>query len=179
MNLNRIMPSLSHRVHDPLANKGWVGDLMVQRLELHDASDDSYYDIAIPSVDQYLGEFTVSFTFDASVSDRVIFIAPFACYVVGVDCIIGVQGGSGNTLQIERLQGTEDGDAGDDLLSSALNLNTMVVNTVTAGTIASTNIVDLSDGDRLGVVVAGTDGSLADGCVTVHLRRGASGNAAP
>lgn len=94
-------------------------------------------------------------------------VAPFRCKVIGMNAIWGVVSTSG-TLQVERLQGTEAKDAGDDLLSSVITMST-TANTVNAGTLVTTNVVTLSAGDRLGLVNAGTLTGQDQLVVTVEL----------
>jgi len=98
------------------------------------------------------------------------FIAPYKCVVLGVDAIWGTASTSG-TLNVERLQGTEAHDAGDDLLSSTIDMSG-TANTVNAGTLisgTSAGPLELADGDRLGLVDGGTLTSQANLTVTVTL----------
>jgi len=94
--------------------------------------------------------------------------APYKCVVLGIDAIWGTASTSG-TLNVERLQGTEAHDAGDDLLSSTIDMSG-TANTVNAGTLTTTKAtLELADGDRLGLVDSGTLTSQANLCVTVTL----------
>ena len=96
--------------------------------------------------------------------------APYKCVVLGVDAIWSTASTSG-TLNIERLQGTEAHDAGDDLLSATIDTSG-AANTVNAGTlIAGVNAgpLELDEGDRLGLVDAGTLTNLVNLTVTVTL----------
>lgn len=96
------------------------------------------------------------------------FIAPYKCVVLGVDAIWGTASTSG-TLNVERLQSTEAHDAGDDLLSSTIDMSG-AANTVNAGTLTTTKAtLELADGDRLGLVDGGTLTSQANLTVTVTL----------
>ena len=98
------------------------------------------------------------------------FIAPYKCVVLGIDAVWGTASTSG-TLNVERLQGTEAHDAGDDLLSATINM-AGAANTVNAGTlIAGANAapLELADGDRLGLVDGGNLTSQANLTVTVTL----------
>lgn len=110
---------------------------------------------------------------NADVIDRQFFIAPVACEVVSIREVHGTAGSDGSavTLQVERLQGTEaPGGNGDALLSSALSLKA-TANTVQAGTLVTTSVVQLAAGDRLGVDITGTTTAVADAVVTVLLKR--------
>lgn len=97
------------------------------------------------------------------------FIAPYKCVVLGIDAVWRTASTSG-TLNVERLQGTEAKDAGDDLLSSTIS-TAGTAETVNTGTLitTSTGNLELADGDRLGLVNSGTLTSGADLTVTVTL----------
>jgi hypothetical protein len=96
------------------------------------------------------------------------FIAPYDCVVRQIDASWRTASSSG-TLQVERLQGTEAKDAGDDLLASTIS-TAGAAETVNTGTLTTTTEnLQLSAGDRLGLVNGGTLTSLADLCVTVIL----------
>jgi len=95
------------------------------------------------------------------------FIAPYKCVVLGIDVVHGTASTTG-TVQVERLQGTEAKDAGDDLLTAAIS-TAGTANTVNAGTLAAANYLELADGNRLGLVNAGTLTNGADLVVTVTL----------
>ena len=73
------------------------------------------------------------------------------------------------TLQLERLQGTEALDAGDELLSTALSLKA-TANTVQYGALKSTDVVTLYRGDRLALKDAGTLTAIANLTVAIVLR---------
>lgn len=75
------------------------------------------------------------------------------------------------TLQVERLQGTEAKDAGDDLLTTAFNLKG-TANTNSDGSLTGTlENLTLESGDRLGLVTAGTLTAVDHVCVTVYLQQ--------
>jgi len=98
------------------------------------------------------------------------FIAPYKCVVLGIDAIWSVASTTG-TLNVERLQGTEAQDAGDDLLSATIS-TAGAADTVNAGTlIAGANAapLELADGDRLGLVDGGNLASCVNLTVTVTL----------
>ncbi len=98
------------------------------------------------------------------------FIAPYKCVVLKIEAVWRTASSSG-TLNIERLQGTEAKDAGDDLLSSTIDLSG-AAETVNTGTLisgANAAPLELAAGNRLGLVNGGTLTSGADLCVTVEL----------
>lgn len=95
--------------------------------------------------------------------------APYKCVVLGIDAIWGTASTTG-TLNVERLQGTEAHAAGDDLLSAVIS-TAGAANTVNAGTLITTNAqyLELSAGDRLGLVDGGNVAACANLAVTVTL----------
>lgn len=96
------------------------------------------------------------------------FIAPYDCVLREVRVVWGTASTSG-TLQVERLQGTEAKDAGDDLLAATVDLSG-TANTVTTPALTTTTAnLELSAGNRLGLVNGGTLTSQADLCVTCIL----------
>jgi len=104
----------------------------------------------------------------------VFFVNPLekALQVVSIAEIHGTAGtDAGNvTLQVERLQGTEALDNGDQLLSSAFNLKG-TANTVQYGDLVSNGqLLILGKGDRLALKDSGTLTSVADVCVTVIVK---------
>lgn len=96
------------------------------------------------------------------------FIADRRYKVKQIQVIWGTASSSG-TVQVERLQGTEDKDAGDDLLASAQS-TAGTADTLATPTLTSTtaNLV-LEKGNRLGLVNGGTLTSAANLCVSVVL----------
>ena len=101
----------------------------------------------------------------------IFFIAPFRCEVVRIDEVhqtLGTDGGA-VTVTVERLQGTEALDAGDDLLATLLSLKA-TINTVQNGTLTATkeNRI-LNRGDRLALKDAGVLTTVAGVCVTVKI----------
>lgn len=96
-------------------------------------------------------------------------IAPFACEVVEVTEIHTHVGGSGASVTIERLQGTEAPDGGDDLLDAAFDL-TSTANTLQTGSVVTDGTQVLAAGNRLGIKDAGTLTAATDLVVTVTLK---------
>jgi len=107
--------------------------------------------------------------------DQAFWTAPFPCEVVGVTEIHAVAGNDAGTvkLQLERLQGTEAPESGDDLLTN--NTNTGfdckgTANTLQTGTLVGTSAVQLAAGNRLGAAFTGTVDTLAGLTMTVTLK---------
>ena len=74
------------------------------------------------------------------------------------------------TLQIERLQGTEALDSGDELLLTAFDLKG-AANTVQYGTlVANGELLQLNKGDRLALKDAGTLTDVQNVCVSIVLK---------
>lgn len=98
--------------------------------------------------------------YTASAIERVVSIL-YVPSTVGSD-------GSATTIQIQRLQGTEDESAGNDLLDTVFDLkgtvNTVQVGVLTTAIAAGTDV--LAIGDRLGVEIAGTT-TAAIGALTI------------
>lgn len=96
------------------------------------------------------------------------FIADRKYKVMQVQVIHGTASSSG-TVQVERLQGTEAKDAGDDLLASPAS-TAGTANTMLTPALVTTSVVDLAVGDRLGLVNGGTLTSSAHLVVSVTLK---------
>jgi len=99
------------------------------------------------------------------------FIADRPMIVVAFTEVHGTAGtdGSDVTLQLERLQGTEAPDSGDELLSSALSLKA-TANTVQYGTLVNTDVIALKSGDRLCLKDSGTLTSVNSLVATTYLK---------
>jgi len=81
--------------------------------------------------------------------------------------------GSAVTLQVDKLTGTEAPGGGDNLLASTHDLKT-TARTVTSPTLTSTGAdLEVADGNRLGIEVAGTLTAVAGLVVSVYLVPGA------
>ena len=106
----------------------------------------------------------------------VFWTAPFPCTVVGMTEVHQTAGTAVGsvTLQLERLQGTEAPDAGDNILATAFNLKANA-NTVQNGVITPTRTsgispANLSKGDRLCLKDSGTLTSLSNVTVVVLVQ---------
>lgn len=102
----------------------------------------------------------------------VFWTAPFNCTVVGFTEVHQTAGTNGGavTLQLERLQGTEAPDGGDELLATALSLKA-TANTVQTGTfIGNINTKQLLEGNRLCLKDAGTLTDVANVTVVVVVQ---------
>jgi len=97
-----------------------------------------------------------------------IFVAPYKCVVLRVDVVWGTASTSG-TLQVERLQGTEAKDAGNDLLAATVDMSAVADTVTTPALTTTTGDLELSQGDRLGLVNGGNLTSGANVVVTVEL----------
>ncbi len=96
------------------------------------------------------------------------FHAPYRCVLREVRVSWRTASSSG-TLQVERLQGTEAKDAGNDLLAATVDTSA-TAETVTVPALTTTTAdLTLEVGDRLGLVNGGTLTSSADLAVTVVL----------
>lgn len=115
----------------------------------------------------------VTSIFQASPADAAFFVAPFDLTIKQVQQIHGAAGSDGGavTLQLERLQGTEaEGGNGDALLSTALNMKS-TADTVQTGNLVGTDVVNLSQGDRIGLDYTGTLTGLANVAVTIVYQK--------
>lgn len=98
----------------------------------------------------------------------VFFVVPYRCVLREVRVVWGTASSSG-TLQVERLQGTESKDAGDDLLAATVDMSAAADTVTVPALTATTANLQLEVGDRLGLVNGGTLTSGADIAVTVIL----------
>jgi hypothetical protein len=100
-----------------------------------------------------------------------IFIADMPYTVVGAQEVHAVVGGSGATVTIEHLTGTQAPGAGTAIFTAPLSL-TGTINTVQKATlVAATSALQLATGDRLNTVFAGTLTGLAGGYLQLILVR--------
>jgi hypothetical protein len=103
----------------------------------------------------------------------VFFIADRGYTVTGISEVHSTAGSDGGavTLSVERLQGTEALDAGDDLLGATKIDLKGTADTVQSPALTATaaNLV-LAAGDRLALLDTGTLTAVADVCVTVSLK---------
>ena len=131
--------------HSPALNKVWgIQAPMVITVELQGA---------VPVTAANFGQF---------------FIAPYDCVLREVRVVWRTASSSG-TLQVERLQGTEAKGNGDDLLASTVDLSGAAETVATPTLTTTTANLELSAGDRLGLVNGGTLTSGADLSVTCIL----------
>lgn len=110
---------------------------------------------------------------DAAVAANygIFFIAPFACYISGVQeshVVAGTDAGA-VMLNIEKLTGTQAPNAGVTMLSTAFSLKA-TINTVQTGTLSVTKPnLNLAKGNRLCMKDTGTLTAVSDVCVTLLL----------
>ena len=104
----------------------------------------------------------------AAANYNTFFVAPYKCVVLSVRAIWGTAS-VGGTLDVERLQGTEAHDAGDDLLLATIDMSG-AADTVNAGTLTATVAnLELAAGNRLGLVDGGNIAAQRNLTVTVEL----------
>jgi len=103
----------------------------------------------------------------------IIFIARQNCVVVDAYEVHTTAGSDAGTvsLQLERLQGTEALNAGDELLTTAWNLKS-TANTPVRGILSKDNrVVSLKIGDRLALKDSGTLTNLQGVCVSITIQQ--------
>jgi len=122
------------------------------------------------STEQYI---TATHYIASSVADVQFFTAPVKCQVVAVREIHVTAGtdGSDVTGTIRRCQGTEAATAGDDLLSTSINLKGTALTEQLPALTTTTADLTLSAGDRLSLDVTGTTTAVACVILTVLLKR--------
>ena len=98
------------------------------------------------------------------------FIADDTYEVIAVRAVWATASTSG-TMMLERLQGTEAPDAGDDLLTATVDLASTANTVASPALTATTANLQLAAGDRLGLVLGGTLTNLIGLCVDVILKR--------
>lgn len=97
------------------------------------------------------------------------FIADQPYRVARVDWVHQVVAGQAGTAQLQRCQGTEDQEAGDDLLT-AIDLTATALTVINATLTTTLADLELATGDRLMVTLAsGAATSLVGGCMVVTL----------
>ena len=121
------------------------------------------------------GEFSVSYCTGGLVTasiDVIVFLADRPYTVTAIDYVHQVKESADPVAVMpERLQGTEDVGAGDDLLSAEFDSDDTANNTVLNGALTTTTVnLSLAAGDRIGLDFTGdTPGELANVCVTFNL----------
>lgn len=100
-----------------------------------------------------------------------IFIADVPYTVIGATEVHAVVGGSGATVTVEHLTGTQAPGAGTVIFTAPLSL-TSTINTVQKATLSATaSALKLAAGDRLNTIFAGTLTGLAGGYLQLTLVR--------
>lgn len=103
----------------------------------------------------------------------IIFIAPRKCKIIKISEVHTTAGTDAGavTLSVERLQGTEAPDAGDDLLGTTKIDLKGAINTVQSPALTSTTAsLELSAGDRLCLKDTGVLTDVAGVGVTIQLK---------
>jgi hypothetical protein len=112
----------------------------------------------------------IALRIDANSVSEPIFVADGAYIFTGIKEVHSVAGGTGATVDIEKLTGTTAPGSGTALLTAALDVHGVAANTVQSGTLITTTAsLTLAAGDRLGLVVAGTLTGLV-GSVTIYVQ---------
>jgi hypothetical protein len=122
------------------------------------------------STEQY---FVATHYIAGTVADVQFWTAPVKCEVVGVREVHAVAGDDGGTVTavVRRCQGTEAATAGDNLLSTTINLKGTALTEQAPALTATTADLTLEAGNRLSLDVTGTTTTLAGVILTVLLKR--------
>jgi hypothetical protein len=105
----------------------------------------------------------------------VFWIAPRACEVMEIRASWSTAGSSTPTLNVERLQGVEASGAGDSIIIASIAMSG-TANTVNLKEGIELQNQVLNEGDRLGLVDAGTLTALDNLVVTVLYKPSGKGN---
>jgi hypothetical protein len=131
--------------------------------------------MAQPSLFEISNEqyFVADFYIASSVADVQFWTAPAKCEVVAVREVHAVAGDNASavTATIRRCQGTEAATAGDDLLSTTIDLKGTALTEQTPALTATTANLVLEAGNRLSLDVTGNTATLAGVILTVLLKR--------
>jgi hypothetical protein len=131
--------------------------------------------MAQPSLFEISNEqyFVADFYIASSVADVQFWTAPAKCEVVSVREVHAVAGDNASavTATIRRCQGTEAATAGDDLLSTTIDLKGTALTEQTPALTATTANLVLEAGNRLSLDVTGNTATLAGVILTVLLKR--------
>lgn len=107
-------------------------------------------------------------------TDRVLFVAPFACQITAAVCGFAVAAGGASTLQLTKDTGTTAPGAGTDLLTNNTNAGfdlNATANTPQTGTFtATTATLQFAAGDRLSMDFANTIQSTAGLYITCTFK---------
>lgn len=128
---------------------------------IHDRANIAHLSVGARQVPGLLYALTLG-PYDVDSIDQVAAIIPEKMTLISVDAVVKANGGASAALQVRRCQGTEAAASGDALLSATINLDTIVPETVTAGALVTTGVVEFAVGDRVGLDFTGTLTALAD-----------------
>jgi hypothetical protein len=122
------------------------------------------------STEQYL---VADFYIAGTVADVQFWTAPTKCEVVAVREVHVTAGNDAGAVTgtIRRCQGTEAATAGDNLLSTTINLKGTALTEQTPALTATSADLVLEAGNRLSLDVTGTTTTLAGVILTVLLKR--------
>jgi hypothetical protein len=111
----------------------------------------------------------------ADVATKIVFVAPFACRVVGIRCNFATANGAALTANItkESVSGTGAAGTGVTLLASAFDLNATAATEQVGTLTTSMGRTDLVLGDRLSFYIAsGSATSIAGLQITIFIEPG-------
>lgn len=123
-----------------------------------------------------VGAWVETFSFAAATAtSQTIFTAMYPIELVGVQVQIDTASTSG-TVTVNKCTGTQAPAAGTAVLTGTINIGAggIVANTVTSGTLVSTNnttTLRLAAGDRFAVIFGGTVTSLAGCVVSLQMKK--------
>ena len=107
----------------------------------------------------------------------VIFIATRPCEIMKISEAHTNAGTDATAaLNVERLQGTEGLNSGDEVLVTDINLNTTAADTVTSRKGVELQNTRLNHGDRIAIKDVGDITAVAGVCVTIYLKPLGKGN---
>ena len=113
---------------------------------------------------------TLTVPISASTVSTTVFTCDQTYQLVSISEVHGTASTSG-TLMAEKCTGTTAPGSGTALLTGTMSLSG-TANTVVNGTLVSTlGTTNFAVGERLSIKIAGTMTNLANGCVTIILRR--------
>lgn len=125
--------------------------------------------ISLNGVDVFSTDIVQSVLLTTAV-DGHIFIAPRAVQLISFEVIYAAAQGSAATLDLKKCTGTTAPASGTTMLAAAVNLNTTINTTITAGLSATPANLLLADGDKAALDWSTAIGSLAGAVATIVWR---------
>lgn len=99
-----------------------------------------------------------------------IFIAPYACEIVAISAVWGVNSTSGNAI-VQKLTGVTAAGSGLNAQTAVIDLSGSNNAVHTAALNTTTSTLQLASGDRLGILFAGTMTGLVGAVINIQLKR--------